>query len=181
MGDINVFTGPMKCGKSNKIIEQAKRQMIAGKNVKIFKPEIDTRFAKNYVEDRNGNKIEAININQIDDIKNYDADVYVIDEFQFLNGNTKTIEDMAEKGKKFFIAGLNLTSERKPFGKMGELLCIADDVHNLTSICEICKKDNAIFSYYKAGSKDGDIKIGDAEYIPVCRSCYNKLQNENKQ
>ena len=44
MGDINVYTGPMKCGKSNKIIEEAKRQMIAGKQIKIFKPQIDTRL-----------------------------------------------------------------------------------------------------------------------------------------
>ena len=179
MGDINVFTGPMKCGKSNKIIEQARRQMIAGKNVKIFKPEIDTRFAENYVKDRNGNEIECININKIDDIKNYDADVYVIDEFQFLKGNVKNIEKMAEKGKIFFIAGLNLTSEGKPFGKMGDLLCIADNVHTLTSICEVCKKDTAVITYFKAGKKDNDIQIGDNEYMPVCRDCYNKLRKKN--
>ena len=34
MGDINVYTGPMKCGKTQKILDEAKRQQIAGKNVK---------------------------------------------------------------------------------------------------------------------------------------------------
>ena len=160
MGDINVYTGPMKCGKSNKIIEEAKRQMIAGKQIKIFKPQIDTRFAEDYITDRN-------------------ADVYVIDEFQFLDGNVNCIEEMAESGKKFYIAGLNLTSERKPFGKMGDLLCVSDNVQTMTSICEICRRDNAVFSYYKAGKKNGDIKLGDLEYIPVCRNCYNEL-NKNK-
>ena len=38
VGDINVYTGPMKCGKTQKILDEAKRQQIAGKNVKIFKP-----------------------------------------------------------------------------------------------------------------------------------------------
>lgn len=86
---------------------------------------------------------------------------------------------MAESGKKFYIAGLNLTSERKPFGKMGDLLCVSDNVQTMTSICEICRRDNAVFSYYKAGKKNGDIKLGDLEYIPVCRNCYNEL-NKNK-
>lgn len=180
MGDINVYTGPMKCGKSNKIIEEAKRQMIAGKQIKIFKPEIDTRMADNYIMDRNGNKLESVNINNIEDIQKYDADVYIIDEFQFLNGNVDCISNMAEHGKKFFIAGLNLTSEGKPFGKMGDLLCVSDRVQTMTAICEICKRDNATLSYYKAGNKDGDIKIGDLDYIPVCRNCYNELKNKNR-
>lgn len=176
MGDINVYAGPIKCGKSNKIIEEAKRQMIAGKKIKIFKPGIDTGLPEDYIVDRNGNKLKSTNINDIEDIKNYDADVYVIDEFQFLNGNVNCIEEMAEDGKKFFIAGLNLTSEGKPFGKMGDLLCVSDNVQTMTSICEICKRDNAVYSYYKADDKDSDIKLGDKQYIPVCRDCYNELK-----
>jgi len=84
---------------------------------------------------------------------------------------------MASNGKKFFIAGLNLTSERKPFGKMGDLMCIADTVEIMTSVCEVCKCDNAVFSYYK-GEKSDDILIGDNEYVPVCRECYSKLSNK---
>ena len=49
----------------------------------------------------------------------------------------------------------------------------------LTSICEECKGENAIFSYFK-GKKDCDIAIGDSEYLPVCRKCYNKLMEQNK-
>ena len=149
--------------------------------VKKLKPTIDTRFAKDYIEDRNGNKLKSTNIDKIEDIKNYDADVYVIDEFQFLDGNVNCIEEMAEHGKKFFIAGLNLTSERKPFGKMGDLLCVSDNVQTMSAICEICKRDNAIYSFYKNDDKSSDIKIGDKEYIPVCRDCYNELKNKEIQ
>ena len=53
-------------------------------------------------------------------------------------------------------------------------MCIADNIEMMTSICEICKSEEAIFTYYK-GQKDADIMVGDAEYIPVCRECYNKL------
>lgn len=153
MGDINVYTGPMKCGKTQKILDEAKRQQIAGKNVKIFKPTIDDRFSEQSVISRNGYKQNAININSIDDIKNYDADVYVIDEFQFLKGDLDELYKLTKKGKKFFIAGLNLTSERKTFGPMGDLLCMSDNVQMLTSVCENCRSEEAIFTYFKGKQK----------------------------
>ena len=175
MKNINVFSGPMKCGKSQKILDEANRQKIAGKNFMIFKPSMDDRFGADFIADRNGNKIKAINISSIDELSNYDADVYLIDEFQFLEGNVETIQNLADKGKKLYIAGLNLTAEKKPFGKMGDLLCCSDNVNMMTSICEICRSDNAIYSFCTSSSKNGDILIGDSEYIPVCSSCYNKL------
>lgn len=158
MGDINVFSGPMKCGKSMQIIQEFNRQLITGKNVMLFKPKLDDRMGENIIGTRDGRKIQANNIEKIDELQNYDADVFFIDEFQFLDGNIKVIEEMAEKGKKFFIAGLNLTSDKKPFGKMGDLFCIADNIKMMTSICEICKNDNAVYSYYK-GNKTKDIVV----------------------
>lgn len=177
MGDINVFTGPMKCGKTQKMLNEMDRQIIAGKDIKIFKPFIDNRAGNNVIKTRAGKKVDAINISSIDDLKNYNAEIYFIDEFQFLNGNVDVIEKMAAEGKKFFISGLNLTAEKKTFGKMGDLMCIADNVQMMTSICEVCKNENAVFSYFK-GKKDGDIFIGDSEYISVCRKCYEKLSKE---
>lgn len=178
MGDINVFSGPMKCGKSMHILNEFNRQLIAGKNALMFKPKIDNRMGDNIVASRDGKKLKANNIESIEELENYNADVFFIDEFQFLKGNVKTIEELAQKGKKFYIAGLNLTSDKKPFGHMGDLMCIADNVKMMTSICEICKNDNAVFSYFK-GKKDTDIVIGDADYIPVCRNCYEKLKKNN--
>lgn len=179
MGNINVFSGPMKCGKSENLIREANRQSLAGKNVKMFKPLMDDRFSQDNVSDRNGNKFPAINIEKIEEIENYDADVYLIDEFQFLSGNIDCIQKLANNGKKFFVAGLNLTAERKPFGKMGELLCNSDNVQMMTSICECCHSENAIYSYCMA-EKTGDILIGDSQYMPVCSECYARLSNEKK-
>ena len=179
MGDINVFSGPMKSGKTEKILTEYKRQLIAGKNVKMFKPTIDTRGNRNVVPSRNGIDIPAIAISQIEDIQKYDADVYCIDEFQFLSGDVNVIQNLADKGKKFFIAGLNLTSEKKPFGRMADLMCISDNVVMGSAICDHCKNDNAVFTYYK-GKKDTEIKIGDKEYLSLCRHCYEELAECNK-
>lgn len=177
MGSINVFSGPMKCGKSNQLIFEANRQKIAGKSIKVFKPLMDNRFYENQIADRNGNTFPAINIEKIEDIENYDADVYFIDEFQFLNGNVDSIQKLANQGKKFFIAGLNLTAEKKPFGQMGDLLCCSDNIQMMTAICECCHSENAIYTFCKT-EKTGDILIGDSQYIPVCSNCYAKLVDQ---
>ena len=177
MGDINVYSGPMKCGKTQHILNEYKRQLIAGKNVKMFKPSIDTRAGRDVVASRNGIDIPAILINDLQDLEKYDADIYCIDEFQFLKGDVKIIDKMAAQGKKFFIAGLNLTAEKKPFGKMSELLCIADNVNMLTAICDNCKSENAVFTYFKGG-KNTDIVIGDKDYLAVCRHCFDELSGQ---
>ena len=162
MGYINVYTGPMKCGKSQKIFNELKRQLIAGKDIKVFKPLLDNRAGDAVISTRAGNSITAINIQDISELENYEADSYFIDEFQFLKGDVHTIDKMATAGKKFYIAGLNLTSEKKIYRKMGDLMCIADNIEMMTSICEVCKCEEAVFTYFK-GHKYTDIMVGDAE------------------
>ena len=175
MENINVFTGPMKSGKSSTIISQAKSLINAGQRVQVFKPTIDDRFATDKVTDRNGNTIGAINIKEIDEIQNYEADAYFIDEFQFLQGNLNVIKKLADKGKKFYIAGLNLTTEKKIFGKMGELMECSNNVKMFTANCDCCGCHNAIYSYCTA-EKTGDILVaGDEVYMAVCPECYDKL------
>ena len=79
IGSINVFTGPMKCGKTKRAIEVADIQKIRGKDIKVFKPEMDNRFAADKIVTRAGKALETYNILKIEDIEKYDADVYVID------------------------------------------------------------------------------------------------------
>ena len=96
MSDINVYTGPMKCGKTQKILDQAQRLEIAGKNIAVFKPVIDDRFGEGQIVSRNGSKIKSIDIKDISEIENYDVDVYLIDEFQFLGGEIESIQKLSE-------------------------------------------------------------------------------------
>ncbi|MBO5397311.1 MAG: hypothetical protein J6A36_00020 [Clostridia bacterium] len=180
MNNINVFTGPMKSGKSSTIIKTANELKNKGENVKVFKPTIDDRFGTGFVQDRNGNKIDAININKIEELENYDADSYVIDEFQFLEGNLNIIKNLANRGKKFYIAGLNLTTEKKVFGHMGEIMEASDNVQMFKAHCDFCASANAIYSYCTA-PKTGDILVaGDDVYFAVCPECYDRLEFSRK-
>lgn len=176
MENISVYTGPMKCGKSHKLIYEANKYKNEGKNIKVFKPLMDDRFSQDNIMDRDGNSFPAINIEKIEDIEQYDADMYFIDEFQFLNGNLDTISKLANQGKKFFISGLNLTTEKKVFGRMGDLINLSNNVEMMNARCECCNSNNAIYTYCKI-KKTGDILIGDSMYMPVCANCYSNLTN----
>ena len=59
MGDINVFSGPMKCGKSMNIINEFNRQLITGKNVMLFKPKLDERLGADIIGTRDGKQVRA--------------------------------------------------------------------------------------------------------------------------
>ncbi|MBR3281038.1 MAG: thymidine kinase [Clostridia bacterium] len=179
MTKINVFTGPMFSGKTNLLLGAYERATIAHKKVLAFKPKLDNRFGDNVIKSRRFGEIEAICISCIEDLKNYDAEVYIIDEFQFLTGDIKVIVQMAdEKDKVFFISGLDMTAEKKPFGHMPEILAVADHVEKCVAICNDCAEENAIYSYF-LGKKDTDIVVGNNEYIPLCRKCYTKRMKKS--
>lgn len=180
MNQINVFTGPMFSGKTNALLSAYERATIAKKKVKAFKPKIDTRFGVDVIKSRRFGEIEAICISSLKELKKYDADVFIIDEFQFLEGDIRVIQDLAdEKGKVFYISGLDMTAEKKPFGLMPQLLAIADNVEKFTSICHDCAEENAIYSYF-LGKKNTDIVVGNHEYIPLCRKCMQKRLKQDK-
>ncbi|MBO5179864.1 MAG: thymidine kinase [Clostridia bacterium] len=182
-GKIIVYAGPMFSEKSAELITAYGRAQIAHRSVLAFKPKMDSRFGQDVIKSRKNGEIPAINITSIDEIANYDVDVYIIDEFQFLTGDVMIIDDMANKGKKFFIAGLDKTAEGKPFGLMPELLAIADEVKKLTAVCVDCDKsddDEAINSFY-LGRKDKDIVIGNNEYVPLCRKHWLDRMNAKKK
>ena len=173
-GRIIVYTGPMFSSKSVMMFFAYDKSKIAEKNVLAFKPKRDDRFGEDVIKSRGLEQtLKAISISDLSELRNYDADVYIIDEFQFLKGNVLIIQEMANDGKVFHISGLDMTAEGKPFGLMPELLAIADQVNKGVAICNDCKQENAIYSYY-LGVKDTDVVIGDKEYIPLCRSCWTK-------
>lgn len=174
MGQITVYTGPMFSGKTNALLSAYERAAIAGKKVKAFKPSIDDRFGTNVIKSRRFGEIEATCISSLKELKKHDAEVYIIDEFQFLDGDIKIIQDLADdKGKTFYISGLDMTAEKKPFGIMPQLLAVADKVEKFVAICNDCKKENGTYSYF-LGKKDTDIVVGNHEYIPLCRNCMQK-------
>mgnify|MGYP002520924880 CR=1 FL=1 len=171
---IKVITGAMFSGKSFELIELLRQLDI--NTVKIFKPNIDTRD-EGIVKSRNSNQIyTALLIDDLSEIPQYIDDgtkTIVIDEAQFLTGDISIIVDLHLKGYDFIIAGLNLTSERKPFGLMKDIMCIATDIKILKAKCAICGLIKAEYTYSANDKKEEDILVGD-KYFPICRECLEK-------
>lgn len=177
MGKITVYTGPMFSRKTAFLLAEYERSMIAEKKVVAFKPVLDGRFGDHVIASRNAGSIEAKCISTVEEIQNYDAQDYFIDEFQFLTGEVRILQKMANNGKTFYIAGLDMTAEGKPFPIMADLLAIADVVEKRTAICVDCKCDDAVYSFFLAGKKQ-DILVGDKEYVPLCRKCWQARMNK---
>lgn len=178
-GEIIVHTGPMFSGKTLALLSAYERATIAHKSLLAFKPQLDNRFGENLIKSRRFGEAEAINLQDIAEIQKYDAEIYIIDEFQFLKGDVQIIRNMADDGKKFHIAGLDMTAEGKPFGLMPQLCCIADHVYKYTAVCADCGED-AIYSFF-LGNKEKDIVVGNMEYIPLCREHWKKRTNQKEQ
>lgn len=175
---IKVITGTMFSGKSFKLIELLRE--LDMDTVEIFKPNIDTRD-KGIIKSRNTNQVyEALLIDDLAEIPQYidkNVKTIVIDEAQFLKGDVSIIMDLHLQGYDFIIAGLNLTSERKPFGLMKDIMCIATDIEILKAKCICCDRINADYTYSIKNKKE-DILVG-GYYVPVCRECLErKLLNE---
>ena len=175
---IKVITGAMFSGKSFELIELLKA--LDMNTVKIFKPSIDTRD-KGIIKSRATSKTyTALLIDDLKEIPQYidnNTKTIVIDEAQFLTGDVSIIVDLHLKGYDFIISGLNLTSERKPFGLMKDIMCIATDIKILKAKCICCDRINADYTYSIKNKKE-DILIGEY-YVPICRECLEgKILNE---
>lgn len=175
---IKVITGAMFSGKSYRLIELIKE--LDENTIEIFKPNIDTRD-KGIIKSRDSEETySAFLIDNLNEIPNYIDDkvkTIIIDEAQFLIGDISIIVDLHLKGYDFIISGLNLTSERKPFGLMKDILCVATDIEILKAKCICCDRINADYTYSIKNKKE-DILIGEY-YVPICKECLGgKILNE---
>ena len=109
-GWIEIICGPMFCGKTEELIRRLKRALIAKKNVSIFKPLIDDRYSTSHIVSHNNNSIESKSVKNINEILEYSkkSDVIGIDEAQFFNNDIINLSNqLANKGKRIIIAGLD--------------------------------------------------------------------------
>ncbi len=188
-GRMVVITGPMFSGKTSRLLEFIEREAIAGKNVILFKPEIDKRYSKNYVVTHKGYKVKAV-ISPIDfkagDFiakKSREADVVGIDEVQFWDENIhfpEFLDTLANSGKIVYASTLNRDHRGEAFKNSKSLLGIADKVYTLAAVCTKCGGE-ATFTQRIADNKPvfGDtILIGGKNlYEPRCRECFVKKRD----
>jgi thymidine kinase len=141
-GSIEVVCGSMFSGKTDELIRRLRRAVIARQKVQVFKPSIDVRYAVEKVTSHAGADFEAIPVRNSDEIAGkLDADTTVVgvDEAQFFDeGIVEVTRQLAERGIRVIVAGLDTDFRAEPFGPMPTLMAVAEQVDKLQAICMVC-------------------------------------------
>ena len=175
-GSIEVVCGSMFSGKTEELIRRMKRAQFAKQRVEIFKPTIDVRYSVEDVVSHDHNVIQSTPVDSSQNILLLasDIDVVGIDEAQFFDmGIVDVCKQLAERGIRVIVAGLDMDFKGIPFGPMPALMAIAEDVYKTHAICVHCG-DLAYVSHRLVASEKR-VLLGETDsYEPLCRSCYNK-------
>ena len=140
-GRIEVVCGSMFSGKTEELIRRMRRAQFAKQKVEIFKPSIDVRYSEEDVVSHDQNHIPSTPIDSSASILllSSDIDVVGIDEAQFLDmGVVDVCNELANRGVRVIIAGLDMDYKGVPFGPMPALCAIADEVTKVHAICVNC-------------------------------------------
>lgn len=141
-GSIEVITGSMFSGKTDELIRRLRRATIARQKVQVFKPLIDNRFSVEKVTSHAGGEFAAIPIQSAQDILGLldpMTTVVAIDEAQFFDAAViQLAQDLADRGMRVIVAGLDTDFRSEPFGPIPTLMAKAEIVDKLHAICMVC-------------------------------------------
>lgn len=155
-----------------------RRAEFAHQKVEIFKPSIDTRYSDEEVVSHDSNSIMSTPIDSSAQILLLasDIDVVGIDEAQFFDdGLVDVCNQLANRGTRVIVAGLDMDFRGVPFGPMPALCAIADDVQKVHAICVRC--GSLAYVSHRKVAGDKRVLLGETqEYEPLCRECYIKEQ-----
>jgi thymidine kinase len=144
-GSIEVVCGSMFSGKTDELIRRLIRATIAKQKVQVFKPAIDVRYAVEKVTSHAGSNFDAMPVEKAADIRtklDKDTTVVGIDEAQFFDAEIVQIADeLASRGIRVLVAGLDTDFRGEPFGSMPLLMSRAEHVDKLHAICMVCGEE----------------------------------------
>jgi thymidine kinase len=177
-GRLEVICGPMFSGKTEELLRRVRRSLIARQPTLLVKPATDTRYAVNDVVSHDKNAMPSRVVEKSRDILDVlevdgrSAIVVAIDEAQFFDDELPSVcNELANRGLRVIVAGLDLDFNGKPFGSMPELLAFAEEVTKLHAVCVETGRA-AHFSHKIAGGGD-TVELGEKDlYIPLARHAY---------
>ena len=173
-GRVEVVCGSMFSGKTEELIRRLRRAQFAKQRVEIFKPAIDVRYSEEEVVSHEGTSIPSTPVDSSASIvlMGQESDVVGIDEAQFFDEHiVEVCNELAARGIRVIVAGLDLDFKGQPFGPMPQLCAIADEVTKVHAICVRCGALAYVSHRIVAGDKQ--VLLGEKqEYEPLCRECY---------
>jgi thymidine kinase len=174
-GWVEVIAGSMFSGKSEELIRRLRRAKIARQKVQVFKPELDSRFSDNQIVSHSEMRHESANSSSAAEIMakiDADTEVVGIDEGQFFDNELVTVaNELARRGVRVIIAGLDQDYTGKPWEPMPQLLAVAEYITKTHAICMKCGQP-ANYSQRTFESEER-VAVGAADkYEARCRMCF---------
>jgi thymidine kinase len=175
-GWIEVITGSMFSGKSEELIRRVRRAEIARQVVQVFKPRLDSRYAKDYVVSHSDFRFAAENVGSARELLaavRAETEVVGIDEGQFFDQELPMIcNTLADAGKRVIVAGLDQDYLGKPFEPMPQLLAIAEYITKTLAICMVC--GNPANHTQRLVTNSERVLLGaQGTYEARCRHCFD--------
>lgn len=173
-GSIEVICGSMFSGKTEELIRRMKRAQFAKLPSEIFKPEIDIRYGLEEVVSHDSNSIPSTPVAHSSAILLLSSETKVvgIDEAQFFDAELPQVcNELANRGIRVIVAGLDMDFKGKPFGPMPQMMAIAEHITKVHAVCMQCGAP-ATYSY-RISNEQAQVLLGEKEsYEPRCRACY---------
>ncbi|PCJ81620.1 MAG: thymidine kinase [Bacteroidetes bacterium] len=186
-GRLEVVCGPMFSGKTEELLRRVRRAMIAHQPTVLIKPATDTRYAINEVVSHDKNAMPSKVVSTSKEILNSlevdgrSALVVAIDEAQFFDDDLPDVcNELANRGLRVIVAGLDLDFTGEPFGSMPRLLALAEEVTKLHAVCVETGRA-AHFSHRIAGGTD-TVELGEKDrYVPLARHAYVMFRSQEEE
>ncbi len=180
----------MFSGKSEELIRRVRRATYGNLTVRVYKPQLDNRYAEESVVSHNGNEFIARPISDpreiLEDVTE-NVDVVGIDEVQFFDpAIVEVVDQLANKGHRVILAGLDTDFRGEPFGAMPALLAASEFVTKLNAICPVCgspaSRTQRLIDGQPAAYDDPVILVGASEaYEPRCRHHHEIVNHPHKK
>jgi thymidine kinase len=165
----------MFSGKSEELIRRLRRARIARLKVQVFKPEIDVRYSRDHIVSHSEMRHESVTVRSAAELLarvEPETQVVGIDEGQFFDNElVGVVNQLADRGVRVIIAGLDQDYTGKPFEPMPQLLAVAEYITKTHAICVRCGHP-ANYSQ-RTVEVEGQVVVGAADaYEARCRRCF---------
>ena len=183
-GYLEIILGPMYAGKTSHVMDLYRKYKFCNLNTIVINHEMDKRDGTSHtLFSHDSTQIPCIEVKNLESILTeaniLKYSVFIINEGQFFTDLSSTVINLVDIHKKtVHVNGLDGDYKRDKFGQLLDLIPYCDDVIKLKALCGVCKNcTKGIFTYRKTQQKEQIIVSQEGMYVPVCRNCYNTLEN----
>ena len=178
-GYLKIVLGPMFSGKTSRLLRDYRLYKACDISCCVVNYDEDKRYHNNMLSTHDLVKIPCKMVHHLQDIVTAENistyKVFFINEAQFFEDVCPCVTELVEKyNKTVYLYGLDGDFKREKFGKVLDLVPLADSVTKTTALCKLCKDGTQGIFTHRITKETEQKVIGADNYIPLCRKCYQK-------